>query len=111
KGEPIRFGVLRPGLLADVVLVKENPLHDLKVLYGTGVVRLNDQTGRAERRGGVRYTIKDGIVYDAKQLLADVATMVEAQKRERGITELPDVPWAADEGVADGGAIEPPMPR
>jgi hypothetical protein len=33
------------------------------------------------RVGGVRYTIKDGIVYDAKQLLADVAAMVEAQKR------------------------------
>ena len=28
-------------------------------------------------------TIKDGIVYDAKQLLADVAAMVEKQKKER----------------------------
>ena len=33
--------------------------------------------------GGVKYTIKDGIVYDAKQLLADVAAMVEKQKRAR----------------------------
>jgi hypothetical protein len=31
----------------------------------------------------VKYTIKDGIVYDAKQLLADVAAMVEKQKRAR----------------------------
>jgi hypothetical protein len=29
----------------------------------------------------VKYTIKDGIVYDAKQLLADVARMVEDQRR------------------------------
>jgi hypothetical protein len=36
--------------------------------------------------GGVRYTIKDGIVYDAKKLLADVAAMVEAQKKQRGTT-------------------------
>jgi hypothetical protein len=36
-----------------------------------------------ERVGGVKYTIKDGIVYDATQLLADVAAMVEKQKRER----------------------------
>ena len=43
--------------------------------------RLNDRTGRNERVGGVRYTIKDGIVYDAKKLLADVAAMVEAQKK------------------------------
>ncbi len=31
--------------------------------------------------GGVRFTIKDGIVYDAKALLADVAAMVAAQKK------------------------------
>lgn len=97
--KPIEFGVIRPGMLADVVLVKENPLDDLKVLYGTGVVRLNDDTGRAERRGGVRYTIKDGIIFDAKELLADVAAMVAAQKLERGMTRLPDVPWAPGEGV------------
>jgi hypothetical protein len=53
-------------------------------LYGTGAVRLNDETGLPGRVGGVRYTIKDGIVYDAKQLLADVAKMVAEQKAERG---------------------------
>jgi hypothetical protein len=46
-------------------------------------VRLNDKTGRAERVGGIKFTVKDGIVYDAKQLLADVAAMVEKQKRDR----------------------------
>ena len=35
-------------------------LQNLMVLYGTGHVRLNDRTGRTERVGGVRYTIKDG---------------------------------------------------
>jgi hypothetical protein len=44
---------------------------------------LNDRTGRMERVGGIRYTIKDGIVYDAKKLLADVGAMVEAQKKQR----------------------------
>ena len=44
-------------------------------------MRLNDKTGQAERVGGIKYTIKDGIVYDAKKLLADVAAMVEKQKR------------------------------
>jgi cytosine/adenosine deaminase-related metal-dependent hydrolase len=87
-GRDIEFGVIRPGLLADLVIVDENPIQNLKVLYGTGHVRLNDETGRAERVGGVRYTIKDGVVYDAKQLLADVARMVEDQKRQRGIVSL-----------------------
>ena len=59
------------------------------MLYGTGAIRLNEQTGKTERVGGVRWTIKDGIIYDAKELLADVRRMVNEQKRERGITTLP----------------------
>jgi hypothetical protein len=31
--------------------------------------------------GGVKYTIKDGIVYDAQRLLEDVARIVEDAKR------------------------------
>ena len=84
KGREIEFGVVRPGLLADLIIVEENPLANLKVLYGTGAVRLNDETGEPERVGGVRWTIKDGIVYDAKRLLADVAAMVTEQKAELG---------------------------
>ena len=80
SGAPIDRGIVAEGYLADLFLVEENPLQNLKVLYGTGAVRLNDETGRPERVGGVRYTIKDGIVYDAKRLLADVAEMVEEQK-------------------------------
>jgi imidazolonepropionase-like amidohydrolase len=83
KGQPIEFGVLRAGMLADVVLVDQNPLQNFKVLYGNGAVRLNDQTQRVERVGGIKYTVKDGIVYDAKQLMADVAAIVERQKRDR----------------------------
>jgi imidazolonepropionase-like amidohydrolase len=83
KGRPIEFGIVRAGLLADMVIIDQNPLQNLKVLYGTGAVRLNDRTGQVERVGGIKYTIKDGIVYDAKKLLADVAAMVQQQKDER----------------------------
>ena len=85
-GRPIEFGVVRRGLLADLVIVDENPIQNLKVLYGTGTRRLNDETGEVETVGGILYTIKDGIVYDAKQLLADVAEMVEAKKRTHTTT-------------------------
>jgi imidazolonepropionase-like amidohydrolase len=87
KGKPIEFGVVRPGMLADLVIVDQNPLQNLKVLYGTGATRLNDQTDRVERVGGVKWTIKDGIVYDARKLLEDVAKMVEAQKKARTATD------------------------
>jgi imidazolonepropionase-like amidohydrolase len=83
KGIPVEFGIIRPGRLADLVVVDENPLENFKVLYGTGAVRLNDGTGKAERVGGIKYTIKDGIVYDARELLADIARMVEKQTQER----------------------------
>ena len=82
SGEDIEFGIVREGMLADLLVVDENPIANLKVLYGTGAVRLNDDTGRPERVGGVRYTIKDGIVYDAKKLLADVADMVAAERNK-----------------------------
>jgi len=87
KGQEIQFGVIRPGLLADLIVVNENPLENLKVLYGTGAVRLNDETGLPERTVGIRYTIKDGIVYDAEKLRADVRQMVADQEAERGEPE------------------------
>jgi imidazolonepropionase-like amidohydrolase len=81
RGETPPMGVVRAGMLADLVIVGENPLANLKVLYGTGHMRLNPQTNRQERVGGVKYTIKDGIVYDAQKLLAEVAAAVAAEKR------------------------------
>jgi imidazolonepropionase-like amidohydrolase len=74
------IGSLVPGKKADIVLVGENPLQNFKVLYGTGHMRLNRETGLLERVGGVRYTIKDGIVFDAERLRADVRAMVAAEK-------------------------------
>lgn len=80
---PIEYGVVEPGMLADLVIVDANPFMNLKVLYGTGWFRLNDATGKVESYGGVKWTIKDGIVYDAKQLLADIEEMGNAQRRAR----------------------------
>ena len=75
------FGLVRRGWLADLVVTPENPLANLKTLYGTGVERLNPATNRQERVGGIRWTIKDGVVYDAPALLAEVRAQVAAAKR------------------------------
>ena len=90
------IGSIRPGKLADLVIVEENPLANFKVLYGTGHFRLNDENEPA-RVGGVRYTIKDGIVYDARELLADVRELVReareaAGQDPSGPKRLPDTP-------------------
>lgn len=83
KGKSIDFGLLRAGLKADLVITKENPLQNFKTLYGTGTVRLNDATNKPERVGGIDLVVKDGIVYDAKKLLAEVAAKVEKARGAR----------------------------
>jgi imidazolonepropionase-like amidohydrolase len=77
------IGSVEPGKLADLVVVEENPLTNLAVLYGTGAIRV-DEKNDVIRVGGVKYTIKDGIVYDAKQLLADVRRIVREAKEKEG---------------------------
>lgn len=74
------IGSIEVGKKADMILIKENPLENLKVLYGTGAIKLTDDN-EIVRVGGVQYTIKDGVVYDAKQLLEDVRIMVEEKKQ------------------------------
>jgi len=73
------IGSIVPGKKADMFIVAENPLANFKVLYGNGHYQLNSDN-LPERSKGVRYTIKDGIVYDAQQLLADVRTLVKQAK-------------------------------
>lgn len=75
KGVEPPFGLVRVGMLADLVIAPENPLENFKTLLGTGFVRLDDK-GETTKVGGVRWTVKDGILYDAQALLADVAKMV-----------------------------------
>ena len=74
------IGAISPGKRADLVLVEGNPVSNFKLLYGTGHMKLNREAGVIERVGGVSYTVKDGIVYDAKALLQDVRDMVTAAR-------------------------------
>jgi imidazolonepropionase-like amidohydrolase len=76
-----KIGTVEPGKLADLVIVPENPLANLKVLYGTGAIKV-DTDNKPVRVGGVKYTIKDGIVYDAPKLLESVRFMVQEAKEK-----------------------------
>ncbi len=68
-------GSVEEGKRADLILVDEKVLSNLQLLYGTGAIVL-DENGKVSRRGGVRWTIKGGILYDAEALRADVRRMV-----------------------------------
>lgn len=80
NNKPVDKGIIEQNMLADLIIVEENPLHNIKTLYGTGALKLDEQTNEIKQVGGVKYTIKDGIIYDAKQLLADVKEMVQEAK-------------------------------
>jgi hypothetical protein len=85
------LGSIAPGKLADLVVVPGNPLANLKLLYGIGHLRL-DAGGGLERTGGVRLTIKDGIVYSAAELLERARDTVAQARAERGQLALEALP-------------------
>lgn len=74
-GEGSRLGRVRPGYLADLAIVNGNPLEDLKVFYPP---RADAAAGPG---GGVVWTIKDGVPYDAQRLLSEVRDMVRTAKK------------------------------
>ena len=82
------LGTIRAGRKADLVVVEGNPLANLRRLFGTGTLVLGDD-GRVRREGGVKYTIKDGIVYDAVRLRDEVREMVRQAKSAQGIPQGP----------------------
>ena len=77
------IGSIEIGKSADFVIIEENPLTNLKVLYGTGAIKLTEEN-KVIRVGGVKHTIRQGVVYDAKQLLREVKVMVEIAKKKEG---------------------------
>jgi imidazolonepropionase-like amidohydrolase len=74
---------IRVGCTADIAVVNGNPIDNFKVMYGRGY-GFYGTVPRAEqsRLGGVKWTIKDGIVFDAQALLREAEWYV-AREKER----------------------------
>ena len=80
------FCGVRVGCKADLAVVNGNPIDNFKVMYGRGYGFYGlVPRGEQWKHGGVAWTIKDGILFDAQALLREVEGYVEQEKaRLRG---------------------------
>ena len=88
---------VRVGCTADLAIVNGNPLDNFKVMYGRGygfygLVPRDEQW----KKGGVAWTIKDGILFDAQALLREAEWYVQQEKdrlkRKAAATSSGNVP-------------------
>ena len=80
------LGLVRPGYLADLLIIDGNPAENLRYLYPFGAIRKNPDHSMY-RTQGIVYTIKDGVVVDNAKVMEEVARMVAESKKDAG----PDV--------------------
>ena len=81
------LGLVRPGYLADLVLVDGNPAYNFRFMYSFGALRLDDN-GEMIRTRGIVHTIKDGIVINNARLMEEVERMVANSKQGVGPSVL-----------------------
>jgi hypothetical protein len=103
-GEP-KLGLVRPGYLADLLLVDGNPAYNLKFMYSFGDLTL-DKDGKMYRTKGIVHTIKDGVVTNNARLMEEVEKIVAKSKATitaaDPVTE-PFVPKTQKAGVVPNG--------
>jgi imidazolonepropionase-like amidohydrolase len=87
-----RLGRIRPGFIADLLVINGNPLENLRVMnpYGVDLMSLNgqiinnysslmkpgDPNVKQVHGGGIEWTIKDGIPYHVPTLVKEIKEMV-----------------------------------
>ncbi len=74
-----KLGLVRPGYLADLLIVDANPAYNLRFLYSFGALTLNRE-GQMIRTKGIVHTIKDGVVIENQKLMTEVEKMVAKSK-------------------------------
>lgn len=78
---------VRVGCVADLAVVNGNPIDNFKVMYGLGYGFYGiAPTSEQWTWGGVSWTIKEGVVYDAQALLREALWYVQ-QEKARSVTD------------------------
>ncbi|NQW04938.1 MAG: amidohydrolase family protein [Acidobacteria bacterium] len=105
-----RLGLVRPGYLADLLIVDGNPAENLRYLYPFGAIRKRDDH-TMYRTEGIVHTIKDGVVINNAKVMEEVARMVAESKVNAGpdVVNAPFLPypaWMTGRGGGRGGGGE-----
>lgn len=78
---------IRVGCAADLAVINGNPIDNFKVMYGLGFGYFGIAPPDEQwQLGGVKWTIKDGVVYDAQALLREVLWYVQ-QAEDPSVTD------------------------
>ncbi len=86
-----KTGLVRPGYVADLLIVDGNPAANLKLLYAFGdLVRNADGTVRRTR--GIVHTVKDGIVIENANVMREVERIVREAKKTMPMDVVRE-PW------------------
>lgn len=90
-----KLGLVRPGYVADLLIVDESPLYNLRNLYSFGAVTV-DQNGEMYRTKGIIHTIKDGVVIENDLLMKEVEKMVKKSKQGVDPSNIMTAPFLID---------------
>jgi hypothetical protein len=87
------LGLVRPGYLADLVIVDGNPAENFRHMYSFGAIRMADD-GSMYRSRGIVHTVINGVVTENANLMREVERMVAESKEgvEPLITQEPFLP-------------------
>ena len=89
-----KLWLVRPGYIADLIIINESPLYNLRNMYSFGALT-TEHSGEMVRKGGILHTIKDGIVIENEKLMDAVELMVKESKVGKGPTAM-EVPFLMD---------------
>jgi cytosine/adenosine deaminase-related metal-dependent hydrolase len=95
------LGLVRPGYLADLIIVDGNPAENFRHMYAFGAIRMNER-GQVYRTRGIVHTIKDGVVIENPRLMEVVARMV-AESKQGAKPLITDVPFSLLPAVKTNG--------
>jgi hypothetical protein len=91
-----RLGLVRPGFLADLLIVDGSPAYNLRFLYSFGALTLDGE--EMVRTRGIVHTIKDGIVLENARVMEEVARLVARSKEGIAAPDVASAPFVVGGG-------------